>query len=472
MVIPVILAGGSGTRLWPLSRDLSPKQFLKFNADRTLLQQTVLRVHGVEGMHPPLVICNDAQKYLVAQQLKEIRVRPFGIFLEPVGRNTAPAVAVAALKALTLSLESLILILPADHLIQNEEKFHQALSVAVEFAKDGNLVTFGIVPDRPETGYGYIHKGRGITVSQAFAGEEEIPVFAVDKFVEKPDLETARAYVNSGEYCWNSGMFMFRSASVLDEMKRFVPQMVAACQEAFQQGKPHQDFFRLDPDAFSQCPSDSIDYAVMEKTERGVMIPLDAGWDDVGSWEAMWSVSEKDLSGNVFYGDVIGFDVNDCYIHAQDRLVTAYGINDLVVVETGDAVLVASMTKTQGVKKIVDTLKASNRRESVFHKNQSYPWGSMEIMDSTRAYCVRRITVRPGITFSFHDHPYPALSWLALDGVATLTIGNTARRFVPGEMVALDPQEHVQVENKGPASLIFLEILQGLIKDQDHFTSG
>lgn len=470
MIIPVILAGGSGTRLWPLSRDLNPKQLLKLNGDRTMLQQTVQRVAGFEGMQAPLVICNEKQKYLVAQQLRDIRVRNSGIFLEPKGRNTAPAVAVAALKALSMSLESLILILPADHLIQDEEKFHQALAVAAEFASDGNLVTFGIVPDRPETGYGYIKKGRGVPVAQEFGIGDDISVFAIDRFVEKPDFETARTYVNSGEYCWNSGMFMFRSASVLDEMKRQVPDIVTACQEAIHKGKADQDFFCLDTEAFSKCPSDSIDYAVMEKTDRGVMIPLDAGWDDLGSWEAMWNVSEKDLSGNVFYGDVIGFDVNDSYIHAQDRLVTAYGINDLVVVESADAVLVASLSKTQGVKKIVDTLKASNRREAVSHKNQPHAWGSMETIDLSHAYHVRRITVRPGITFSFTSHPYASLQWIPLDGVATLTMDEESKRFEPNAAVTIQSRLHVQLENKGPAPFIFLEILPGAPKEKDHFT--
>ncbi len=470
MIIPVILAGGSGTRLWPLSRDLNPKQLLRLNSDQTMLQQTVMRVTGFDGMQAPLVICNEKQKHLVAQQLRDIRVRNSGIFLEPTGRNTAPAVAVAALKALTLSLESLILILPADHLIQDEEKFHQALAVAADFAVDGNLVTFGIVPDRPETGYGYIRKGRGVPVAQGPGESEDISVFAIDKFVEKPYIETARAYVNSGEYCWNSGMFMFRSASILDEMKRHVPDIVTACQEAFHKGKTGQDFFCLDKEAFSRCPSDSIDYAVMEKTDRGIMIPLDAGWDDLGSWEALWNVSEKDLSGNVFYGDVIGFDVNDCYIHAQDRLVTAYGVNDLVVVESADAVLVASLSKTQGVKKIVDTLKASNRREAVSHKNQPQPWGTMETVDSAHAYHVRRITVRPGITFSFPSHPYASLRWIPLDGVSTLTIGDASKRFENNEAAVILPKQPVKLENKGPAPFIFLEILPGNPKETDHFT--
>jgi mannose-1-phosphate guanylyltransferase/mannose-6-phosphate isomerase len=470
LIIPVILAGGSGTRLWPLSRDLNPKQLLKLNGDRTMLQQTVQRVIGFEGMQAPLVICNEKQKHLVAQQLRDIRIRNSGIFLEPMGRNTAPAVAVAALKALSMSLESMILVLPADHLIQDEEKFHQALAVAAEFASDGNLVTFGIVPDRPETGYGYIRKGRGVPFAPEFGIGDDISVFAIDRFVEKPDFETARSYVNSGEYCWNSGMFMFRSASVLEEMKNHVPEIVTACQEAYNHGKTDQEFFSLDKDAFSKCPSDSIDYAVMEKTELGVMIPLDAGWDDLGSWEAMWNVSEKDLSGNVFYGDVIGFDVNDCYIHAQDRLVTAYGINDLVVVESADALLVTSLSKTQGVKKIVDTLKASNRREAVSHKNQPQPWGAMETIDRGNGFYVRRITVRPGITFSFPSHPYASLQWIPLDGVATLSLGEESKRLEAKDAITILPKLNVKLENKGPTPFIFLEILPGGPKEKDHFT--
>lgn len=470
MIIPVILAGGSGTRLWPLSRDLNPKQLLKLTGNHTMLQQTVLRVAEFEGMNLPLVICNEKQKYMVAQQLRDIRVRNNGIFLEPMGRNTAPAVAIAALKGLAMSLESLILILPADHLIKNVARFHEALKVGVDFARDGNLVTFGIVPDRPETGYGYIKKGRGVPVADCGSEDDGICVFAIDQFVEKPDLETAKQYVGSGQYCWNSGMFMFRSASVLEEMRQLVPDIVTVCEEAFYKGKMEQGFFYLNKEFFGNCPSDSIDYAVMEKTERGVMIPLDAGWDDVGSWEAMWNISDKDADGNVMCGDVIGFDVKNSLIRGQDRLVTAVGVSDLVIVETGDAVLVTSLSNSQGVKKIVDALKASKRKETLTHKSQDQPWGSIEPVDCGNAFHVRRITVNPGVTFSISGHPYASVRWVHLDGSATLVTGTESRRFDANDSIRIESRSNVRLENKGQETFVFLEVLPGPPKEKDHFT--
>jgi len=376
VIIPVILAGGSGTRLWPLSRELQPKQMLTLTDHHTMLQNTLLRLAGMAETAHPIVICNEAYGAMVDSQLRDIDMPALAIFLEPVGRNTAPAVAVAALKAAANNPDALILVLPADHLIQNISAFHAALKLGIGFGQQGGLVTFGIVPDRPETGYGYIHKGNPVQVHQNPGPDNGNAGFSIAEFVEKPDIQTARHYVSSGDYCWNSGMFMFPVAGVLTELRRFVPEIVGACERAMAEGRAESDFFYLDHAAFTACPSDSIDYAVMEKTRHGVMIPLNAGWDDVGSWEALWKVGEKDASGNVVSGDVICVDTENTFVRSESRLVTVLGVRDLAIVETPDAILVSALSNTQGVKQIVDRLKSQKRPETRTHQQPLRSWGS------------------------------------------------------------------------------------------------
>jgi mannose-1-phosphate guanylyltransferase/mannose-6-phosphate isomerase len=375
VIIPVILAGGSGTRLWPLSRELQPKQLLALTDNHTMLQNTLLRLAGMTETARPMVICNETYGAMVDSQLRDIDMPASSIFLEPVGRNTAPAVAVAALKAAANNLEALILVLPADHLIQNISAFHAALALGMGFAQQGGLVTFGIVPDRPETGYGYIRKGQSVQIHKSQGPDDAIFGFSIAEFVEKPDLQTARQYVSSGDYCWNSGMFMFPVSGVLTELRRFVPDIVGACERAMAEGRAESDFFYLDHDAFAACPSDSIDYAVMEKTSHGVMIPLNAGWDDVGSWEALWKVGKKDAFGNVISGDVICVDTKNSFVRSESRLVTVLGVQDLAIVETPDAILVSALSNTQGVKQIVDRLKSEQRPETRTHRQSIRSWG-------------------------------------------------------------------------------------------------
>ena len=470
MIIPVILAGGSGTRLWPLSRELHPKQLLALTDNHTMLQNTLLRIAEVEGMAAPMIICNGKHRFMVEQQVSDIAMRPSAIFLEPVGRNTAPAVAVAALKAVATHPDALILVLPADHLIKNIPAFHAALKLGEGFAGQGRLVTFGIVPDRPETGYGYIRKGQPVQIPENQRPDNVISGFAIAEFVEKPDLQTARQYVSSGDYCWNSGMFMFPVSGVLNELRQFVPDIVRACEGALAGGKSESDFFYLDHAAFDACPSDSIDYAVMEKTRRGAMIPLDAGWDDVGSWEALWKVGDKDASGNVLSGDVICVDVENTFVRSESRLVTVLGVRDLAVVETPDALLVSSLSNTQGVKQIVDRLKSGRRPETQAHRQKRLSWGHLEILDEGNGVRVRKITLLPGASFALTGHTCQSLTWMALTGSLKLGMTDTVFELAENNSMCIASGKPVHVENPGQSPLVFLEVAFGNQQGaDDHF---
>lgn len=472
MIIPVVLAGGSGTRLWPMSRELFPKQLLNLAGDHTMIQNTLLRLADFEQMAPPVIIGSENHRVIVDQQLAEVNIRPSEIFLEPVGRNTAPAVAVAALKAVAMDPESLILVLPADHLIGDVSKFHEALRVAERFAEKGFLVTFGIVPDRPETGYGYIRQGEPVADLIGDTSDGLNKAYSIDEFVEKPDLETAKHYLAEGNYCWNSGMFMFKAAKVLEELRRYVPDIVRSCEESYKNGKPGKGWYFLEPSAFEKCPSDSIDYAVMEKTDRGIMVPLDAKWDDLGSWEALWNVGDKDASGNVISGDVICVDVENSLINVQSRLVTVLGLNDLAVVETPDALLVSSLSNTQGVKTIVDTLKRENRNETRVHQKIVQSWGFIETKDSGENFQVRKVTVFPNASFSFNGHLCQAVNWSVLNGEALLSIDGKAIELIAHQTFSPDAGKSVRLENTSKTPLVFIEVATGIDAEKDHFDAN
>lgn len=398
-ILPVILSGGSGTRLWPLSREAYPKQFLQLAGEHSMLQSTWLRVADV-ATQAPLVVANEAHRFVAAEQLQQVGTTPSAILLEPVGRNTAPAIAAAALEACRDGADPLLLVLPSDHLIRDTAHFHSAILAAADIAEQGKLVTFGIQPTAPETGYGYI---------KAVAGEG---ARAIERFVEKPDLATAQDYVASGEYYWNSGMFLFRASRYLQELERLQPQILAACRSSWEKARRDADFIRLDAEAFKTSPSDSIDYAVMEKTADAAVVPLDAGWSDVGSWTALRDVSEQDANGNAHHGDVIAIDCHDTFAYGE-RLIAMVGLDDVIVVETDDAVLVGKSDRMQEVKDVVARLKADGRSEATWHRKVYRPWGAYDSIDHGDRFQVKRITVKPGGTLSLQMHHHRAEHWIS-----------------------------------------------------------
>ncbi len=462
MIIPVILAGGSGTRLWPLSREQYPKQLLSLVDDRTMLQNTVLRLTSFEGVGNILVLCNEDHRFMVAEQLRAIGVSDASIVLEPVGRNTAPAVAVAALKALEMSKDAVLMVLPADHSIEEVEALHKAIEAGRDLAGNDFLITFGIVPKSPETGYGYIRKGAPVS-DNGSTGQ----AVSIAEFVEKPDAATAEGYLKSGDYCWNSGMFMFRADRVLSELERFVPDIVASCRKAVDEGRKDLDFFRLGKEAFSACPSDSIDYAVMEKTDRGAMIPLSAGWNDLGSWDALWQVGQKDAQGNVIRGDVLTHDVKNSFLHAESRMIAAVGIENHVVVETADAVLIAPRDRVQEVKKIVSQLKTVMREEAAIHKKVYRPWGSYEGIDLSANFQVKRITVKPGARLSLQKHFHRAEHWVVVRGTALVTKDDKEFILKEDESTYIPLGIVHRLENPGKIDLELIEVQSGSYLGED-----
>lgn len=457
MILPVIVAGGTGSRLWPLSRQLNPKQFLPLaDAEMSMLQATILRLRGLAAATPQL-ICNEQHRFLAAEQLRQLDMEHASILLEPVGRNTAPAIALAALQACKDGQDPVLLVLAADHLIQDVPAFHASIQSALPLAQDGKLVTFGVVPDRAETGYGYIEKGPAVGTGG----------FAVNRFVEKPDLATACDYLASGNFFWNSGMFMFQASRYLHELERFQPQILAACRNALEGGTQDMHFTRVDSDVFAACPDDSIDYAVMEKTADAVMVPLDAGWSDIGSWSALWDVSPKDAHGNVFKGDVLSHASQNSYVHADSRLVTLVGVDDLVVVETKDAVLVAHKDKVQDVKKIVEQIKNGSRQEHVNHREVYRPWGMYDSIDNGHRYQVKRITVKPGAKLSVQMHHHRAEHWIVVSGTAKVTNGERTYLVCENESTYIPIGQIHALENPGVINLELIEVQSGSYLGED-----
>ena len=450
---PVILSGGSGTRLWPLSREAYPKQFLPLASEQTMLQATWQRVAPIAA-RGPLVIANEEHRFVAAEQLQQVGAEPAAIILEPVGRNTAPAIAVAALEATRDGGDALLLVLPSDHVINNETAFRSAVQAAAAAAEAGKLVTFGIVPTGPETGYGYIKvaDGQGLR--------------AVERFVEKPDLGTATRYVSSGQYYWNSGMFLFKASRYLQELERFQPAMLAGSRQAWQQARRDADFTRLDKEAFTAVPSDSIDYAVMEKTADAVVIPLDAGWNDVGSWTALRDVSQQDGDGNAHQGDVIAIDCRNTYAYAQ-RLVALVGLDDVVVVETDDAVLVGKADRMQEVKTVVAQLKAEGRSEATWHRKVYRPWGAYDSIDNGERFQVKRITVKPGGTLSLQMHHHRAEHWIVVSGTAEVTRGDEVILLSENQSTYIPLGVTHRLRNPGKLPLELIEVQSGSYLGED-----
>jgi len=455
-MVPVIMSGGSGTRLWPLSRQLYPKQFLPLSSDKTMLQDTLTRLTGLD-LQPPVIICNDEHRFIAAEQLRALEISDADIILEPVGRNTAPAIAVAAFNALSKDKEAVLLVLAADHVIEDEAAFHTAISQAEVLADEGKLVTFGIVPDKAETGYGYIRRGKKL-------GSEG---YEVDSFVEKPDLQTAESYLLSGDYLWNSGMFLFKASRYLDELKIHHPEIYSSCKDAVDKIDKSVDFLRLDKEVFSNCPSESIDYAVMENTQEAVVVPLDAKWNDIGSWSALWDICSKDDSGNVIVGDVVIHDVNDTYFHATSKLVTAVGVDNLVIVETPDAIMVSTKDRVQDVKLIVEQLNKQDRQETIIHRQASRPWGSYDCIDQGERFQVKRIIVKPGASLSLQMHHHRAEHWIVVKGTAQVTKGQEVFTLSENQSTYIPLGVKHRLDNPGVMPLEIIEVQSGSYLGED-----
>ena len=483
MIIPVILSGGSGTRLWPLSRETYPKQFLPLLGEHSLFQETLNRLSALPDYGPPILVCNDQHRFLVAEQIRVLGITDATILLEPIGRNTAPATACAAFTALDKDPDAILLVLPADHLIRDVAVFHQALAAGIQAAKKNHLVTFGIVPAKPETGFGYIQRGTMLEWSQtpeeqpiavvSNNGEkmadtaQNQPLFTVKAFVEKPDIETATEYVNSGAYYWNSGMFLFRADRFLQELQRFAPAIFSACQQAVTQAKPGFDFISLDATAFSACPKDSIDYAVMEKTTASVVIPLQAGWNDVGAWSALWEEADKDGNGNVLIGDAMIENVQNSFIRSESRLVTAIGLDNHIVVETADAVFISHKDCVQDVKTIVKRLQVMDRQEATAHRKVYRPWGSYESVDHSQRFQVKRITVNPGAKLSLQMHHHRAEHWICVKGTARVTKGDEIFLLSEDQSTYIPLGITHSLENPGAIPLELIEVQSGSYLGED-----
>ncbi len=462
MIVPVILAGGAGTRLWPLSRELHPKQLLQLTGHHSMIQSTLDRLEGMADLAPPVVICNESHRFMIAEQLREIGITPQTIMLEPAGRNTAPAIAAVALHLARHAHQDDLLVLPADHHIDDPAAFHRAVAAGRELTARKFLTTFGIVPRAPETGYGYIQKGEAL--GNGNGGDQSTAIAA---FVEKPDRQTAEGYLASGRYLWNSGMFLFRTDTILEEMKRLAPEILGACERAVARAVTDLDFLRLDPQAFGDCPSDSIDYAVMEKTERGAVVPLEAGWNDLGSWDALWDVGAKDGAGNVTSGDTLLHDVAQSYVLADSRLVAAVGVDRHIIVETADAVFICPRERVQDVKHLVAQIKSARRAEGVRHRRVYRPWGMVESIIQAECYEVKHITVNPGKRISFQKHHHRAEHWIVVKGTAQVTRGEEDFILKEDQSTYIPLGQRHRLENPGKLPLEIIEVRTGSYLGED-----
>lgn len=463
-VQPVILCGGSGTRLWPLSRDQYPKQLLALSGDMTMMQATAARMDGAAlpmgwTIAAPMLVSNEVYRFITAAQLRQIGIQGATVILEPVGRNTAPALTVSALIARQRGEDPVLLVMPADHVVSDRQAFHKAVEEAVCVAMDGMLVTFGVIPGAPETGYGYIRRGAKLATAPS--------ALEVLQFVEKPDVETARRYLASGEFYWNSGIFMMKASRWLEEMRRYRPDILSASESAVLKSQLDGDFLRIDAEAFLACPSESIDYAVMEKAARVSVVPLDAGWSDVGAWNALWEISEKDEDGNALKGDVIALDTKGTLAIAEGRLVACVGLRDVIVIETADAVLVAHKERTQQVKDVVAQLKRATRSESEAHRKVYRPWGYYDSVDDGDRFQVKRIVVDPGATLSLQMHHHRAEHWIVVRGTARVTRGDEVFLLGENQSTYIPLGVRHRLENPGKLPLEIIEVQSGAYLGED-----
>lgn len=458
-IYPVLLSGGAGTRLWPVSRARHPKQLYALASEHTMLQETALRLHGMANAAPPLIICNDEHRFFIAEQLRALDITPEDIVLEPVGRNTAPAAAVSALLLAKKDPSAIMVVLPADHVIADVDTFRDKVARAAALAAEGRLVTFGIVPTAPETGYGYIRRTDDML--------PEGDVYEVRQFVEKPDAKTAEGYLADGGYYWNSGIFVFRVDCYLEALEKFRPEILGPVRAAVAKGNKDLDFFRLDEEAFAECVSDSIDYAVMEQTEDAVVIPVDIGWNDIGSWSALWDIGDKTEDGNVTLGDVITHDTRNSYIRAEKRLVATVGIDNLVVIETPDAVFVGTRDKAQDLRAIVDALKSDGRDEWDSHVRVFRPWGYYETLELGERFQVKRLMVKPQARLSLQMHHHRAEHWIVVNGTAKVTQGEKEILVSENESIYIPIGVKHRVENPGMVELNLIEVQSGAYLEED-----
>lgn len=459
-LLPVIMAGGSGSRLWPMSRTHYPKQFLPLIDNNSMLQNTILRLKGLEHL-PASLVCNEEHRFLVAEQLRQCALEHSGIILEPCGRNTAPAVALAALQAVQNYDDPILLVLAADHMIRDTNAFIDSIKHALPLADKGKLVTFGIVPTKPETGYGYIRRGDLLNDTKAYT---------VDAFVEKPNCFVAQEYLDHGGYYWNSGIFMFKASHYLQELNKFCPNIFEACTLAFANAYRDLDFIRVDKENFIKCPSESIDYAIMEETNNAVVIPLDAGWNDVGAWSSLWEIKAKDEYENVIRGDVLMEGSKRCYINSPERLIAAVGIEDLIIIDTKDALLVAHRDNVQDVKNIVSSLKNSHRKEFLHHREVHRPWGKSDHIAEGDRYHVKKVIVLPGKKTAFQIHYHRSEHWVVVSGTAKVYKNNESYLITENESIYIPAGTKHCFENPGKAPLEIIEVRTGSYLEEDDIT--
>ncbi len=458
MIVPVILSGGSGTRLWPHSRTLFPKQFLNLLNNTTLFQDTILRLP--DDLSDPLVICNEEHRFLVAEQLRQIGADNSGIILEPIGKNTAPAIALAALKFIDNSQDPSLLILSADHHIADNQAFHNSINIANTYSEQRKMVTFGVKPTKPETGYGYIEVDNSLNAKY----------YDIKSFKEKPSLKNAKNHLDSGNYYWNSGIFMFKASLYLDELKKFEPDIFSACRKSFNKTHKDLDFLRINSEEFNNCPEKSVDYAVMEKTKNGVVIPLKSDWSDLGSWDALWEAKPKDGNNNVSEGDVILDEVTNSYIEGTNRLLSVIGLSDIVIIDTHDALLVANKKNVQNIKNIVKKLKKDNRKEIINHRKVYRPWGYYDSIDYGQGFQVKRILVNPCSKLSLQKHQHRSEHWVVINGIAQITNGNQVFELKKNQSTYIPKGEVHRLENREKTPLEIIEIQTGSYLGEDDIT--